>query len=48
MHQGYFGHLIRMIKIYSTIQTNDEEINRCIMERAELWEKFSLNILRPY
>jgi hypothetical protein len=37
LHEGYFSYLIRIIKIYSKIQTNDEEINESIMRRSELW-----------
>ena len=39
---------MRIIKIYSKIQTNDDEINKSIQERSALWENFSTYILQPY
>lgn len=37
LHEGYFAYLMRIIKIYSKIQTNDDEINKSIQERSALW-----------
>lgn len=48
MHEGFFAYLMRIIKIYSKIQTNDEEINKSIMARSAIWEQFSSFILQPY
>lgn len=39
---------MKIVKVYSKIQTNDEEINEAIMKRAVLWDKFSANLMRPY
>ena len=47
-HEGGFGCLMRIIKIYSKIQTSDEEINTSIVKRSQMWEKFSNHILKPY
>lgn len=48
LHEGYFAYLMRIIKIYSKIQTNDEEVNKSIQDRSAIWEDFSNNILKPY
>jgi hypothetical protein len=37
LHEGFFAYLMRIIKIYSKIQTNDEEINKSIMDRSGIW-----------
>lgn len=39
---------MKIVKVYSKIQTNDEAINEAIMQRATLWEKFSTCLMRPY
>jgi hypothetical protein len=39
---------MRIIKIYSKIQTNDEEINKSIVARSGIWEQFSAFILQPF
>lgn len=39
---------MKIVRVYSKIQTNDEEINSAIMQRATLWEKFSSLFMRPY
>lgn len=45
---GWFSYLMKIVKVYSKIQTNDEEINESIMQRATLWDKFSASLMRPY
>ena len=45
---GWFSHLMKIIKIYSKIQTNDEEINQAIMAKATLWSAFNEHLMRPY
>lgn len=45
---GWFSYIMKIIKVYSKIQTNDEEINSAIIQRATLWEKFSSLLMRPY
>jgi hypothetical protein len=45
---GWFSYLMKIVKVYSKIQTNDEEVNEAIMQRAVLWEKFSSCLMRPY
>ena len=45
---GWFSYLMKIVKVYSKIQTNDEEINEAIMKRAGLWDKFSACLMRPY
>lgn len=47
-HEGFFAYLMRIVKIYSKIQTNDDEINKSIMARSALWEQFSAFVLQPY
>lgn len=44
----YFGHLMKIMKIYSGIQTTDEEIVNAIKSRSEIWNKISRFILKPY
>lgn len=39
---------MRIIKIYSKIQTNDEEINKSIVDSASIWQSFSTFILQPF
>jgi len=39
---------MKIVKVYSKIQTNDEEVNSAIMQRAALWDKFSNCLMRPY
>jgi hypothetical protein len=39
---------MKIVKVYSKIQTNDEEVNGAIMQRATLWDKFSNSLMRPY
>jgi hypothetical protein len=39
---------MKIVKVYSKIQTNDEEVNGAIMQRATLWDKFSNCLMRPY
>lgn len=47
-HEGFFAYLMRIVKIYSKIQTNDDEINKSIMARSALWEQFSAFVLQPF
>lgn len=44
--KGYFGHLMRIIKIYSSIQTTDEKIIRVIRENSDLWAKVTKEVIK--
>ncbi len=46
--KGYFGHLMKIMKIYSGIQTTDEDIINAIKNKSEIWNKISRLILKPY
>ena len=46
--KSYFGHLMKIMKIYSGIQTTDEEIVNAIKSRSEIWNKISRLVLKPY
>lgn len=46
--KGYFGHFMRILKIYSGIQTTDEEIVSAIKSKGEIWNKISKNLIKPY
>lgn len=45
---GFYGHLIRVIKIYSGIQTTNDNIIRTIKAYGELWTKVAVGVLKPY
>lgn len=45
---GWFGYLMKIVKVYSKIQTDDQEINNAIIQRSDLWEKFSTTLMKPY
>lgn len=44
--KGFFGHLMRIIKIYSSIQTTDEQIIRVIRENSDLWAKVTKEVIK--
>lgn len=44
----FFGHFMRILKIYSGIETKDEEIVAAIRSKSELWNKISKNLILPY
>ena len=44
----YFGHLMRIIKIYSNIQTTNEHIIHAIRENSDLWARVAKEIIKPY
>lgn len=44
----YFGVLMKIIKIYSSILTVNEKIREAISSRTELWREMSKKILKPY
>jgi hypothetical protein len=46
--KGYFGHFMRILKIYSGIQTTDEEIVAAIKSKGETWNKISKMLIKPY
>lgn len=45
---GYYGHLMRIIKIYSSIQTINESIIQTIKNYTELWKEVANNVMKPY
>lgn len=46
--KGYFGHFMRILKIYSGIQTTDEQIVAAIKSKGETWNKISKMLIKPY
>ena len=46
--KGFFGIFIKIIKIYSTIQTTDNEIRNAISEKKETWNKIHKYLIKPY
>jgi hypothetical protein len=46
--RGYFGHLMKIMKIYSGIQTTDDDIINSIKSKSDIWNKISRLILKPY
>ena len=44
----YFGHFMRILKIYSGIQTVEESIVGVIKTKSELWNKVVKNLITPY
>lgn len=44
----YFGHFIRILKIYSGIQTTQESIVEVIKTKSELWNKIIKHLINPY
>jgi hypothetical protein len=44
----YFGHFMRILKIYSGIQTEDQAIVQAIRGKSELWGKISKHLITPY
>lgn len=43
-----FGHFMRILKIYSGIQTTDESIINAIKAKTEVWNRISTNLIKPY
>jgi len=46
--KGFFGYLMKIMKIYSGIQTTDDDIINAIKGKSEIWNKISRLILKPY
>jgi hypothetical protein len=46
--KGFFGHLMKIMKIYSGIQTTDDDIINSIKSKSDIWNKISRLILKPY
>ncbi len=46
--KAFFGHLMKLMKIYSGIQTTDEDIINAIKIKSDIWNKISRLILKPY
>lgn len=44
--RGYFGHLMRIIKIYSSIQTTNEAIIKVIRDNSDLWAKVTKEVIK--
>lgn len=44
----FFGHLMRIIKIYSNIQTTNDNIIHSIRDNSELWGRVAKEIIKPY
>jgi|LakMenEpi03Aug12_release.lakeMendotaPanAssembly.Ray.scaffolds.fasta_scaffold3018767_2 hypothetical protein len=44
----FFGHLMKIMKIYSGIQTTDDDIINSIKNKSDIWNKISRLILKPY
>jgi hypothetical protein len=45
---GFYGHLMKIIKIYSSIQTINENIIQTIKNYKLLWTKVAIDIIKPY
>jgi hypothetical protein len=43
-----FGHFMRILKIYSGIQTTEEAIINAIKSKTEVWNKISTHLIKPY
>jgi len=39
--KGYFGHFMRILKIYSGLEQTDKEIIAAIKDKTNLWNKVS-------
>ena len=46
--KGYFGHFMRILKIYSGIQPTDENIIAAIKSKTVVWNKISDLLIKPY
>jgi hypothetical protein len=46
--KSYFGHFMRILKIYSGIQTEDQAIVQAIRAKSDLWGKISKHLIMPY
>lgn len=46
--KSYFGHFMRILKIYSGIQTEDQGIIQAIRSKSELWTKISKHLIVPF
>ena len=46
--KAYFGHFMRILKIYSGIQTEDQAIIQAIRSKSELWNKISKHLIMPF
>ncbi len=44
----YFGHFMRILKIYSGIQTTEEGIINAIKAKTDVWNKVSSCLIKPY
>ena len=44
----YFGHFMRILKIYSGIQPTDEAIIAAIKAKTNIWNKISELLIKPY
>lgn len=47
-NHGYFGTFMHILKIYSAIQTFDEDISNAIKSKSEIWSKTSKLLIKPY
>lgn len=46
--RGYFGPLMKIVKIYSSIETRNEKIKSAITAKSTFWNELSRKILKPY
>lgn len=46
--KAYFGHFMRILKIYSGIQPTDEKIIAAIKAKTSTWNKISELLIKPY
>lgn len=46
--KGYFGILMKIIKIYSSISTTNTQIKEAITSKSEIWNKVTKKIIKPY
>lgn len=46
--KAYFGHFMRILKIYSGIQPTDEAIISAIKSKTVIWNKISDLLIKPY
>ena len=44
----YFGHFMRILKIYSGIQTSEADIVEIIKTKSDLWNKIVKYLITPY
>lgn len=44
----YFGHFMRILKIYSGIQNVEESIVEVIKTKSDLWNKIAKHLMNPY